>query len=208
MTPSPVMATTSPRACSARTVPSFCSAVTRPRHERSRSTCSIGPVSASQVDRIGPDADADIFCQRRGCPGPSPVTRTTWIPASRHACTVARDDCLGGSCKATRPRRVSPCSHAADSLLPQPEASAWPQPGLVRRPAPACRCASAPATSSESVIASTSSTKQRVGCSLADDQRATAVRAVHRRHPAAFAVERHLGETRPRSHFTDPPDPP
>ena len=115
LTPSPVMATTWPLACSARAIRSLSSGDTRAITAPSRSTIaprtwsSSGrsvPTSTGESSRSSPISAA----MARAVAGWSPVTMATAIPAWRQASSEARTSGRGGSSMPSRATRVRPSS--------------------------------------------------------------------------------------------------
>ena len=115
LTPSPVIATTSPASCSARAIRSFCSGVTR-GDER------VGLVERGDAARRRPCASSrgavedraralEQSPMRRAIASAvmpwSPVTMTTRIPAARQRPTASATSGRGGSCIPTRPSNSS-----------------------------------------------------------------------------------------------------
>ena len=120
LTPSPVMATISPCDCSARTMRTLCSGVTR-ANTRQRFTCrassassarsSCGPDSTGSSSRQIPTRTATDFAVTAW----SPVIMTGVMPACRHCATASADSGRGGSERPTKPRNVRSCSRIVPS---------------------------------------------------------------------------------------------
>ena len=109
LTPSPVMATTSPAPCSAFTMVSLCPGLTR-ANTRKRLACagkrspiasSSSPVSTSSRVRAMPSS----LAMASAVPGPSPVIITVRTPARRHSSTASFAPSRGGSRRAAKPRK-------------------------------------------------------------------------------------------------------
>ena len=111
-TPSPVMATTCPRFCQARTIRSLCSGVTRAKTENFPMSCSSmswgmksssPPVTASSPSR----QMSSCFAMARAVERWSPVIITGRMPARRQRATAFAASGRGGSIMPNRPRKVS-----------------------------------------------------------------------------------------------------
>ncbi len=119
LTPSPVIATTSPRAWSASTIRSLCSGLTRAT-TRAASSSSRRASSSSPSSRLPASAPVPPMptssATRRAVDGWSPVIITTRIPA-RWASAIAAAACgRGGSIIPTMPSRVRSCSRASSGV--------------------------------------------------------------------------------------------
>ena len=120
-TPSPVMATTWPRACRDRAIRSLSSGETRATTVPSRS--SKAPRTSSSSGSSLPSMTWAPATQRpvwsaiaRAVAGWSPVTMATLIPAPRHASRAAWVAGRGGSWRASTARRVRSRSASSASL--------------------------------------------------------------------------------------------
>ena len=121
LTPSPVIATTSPLACRACTRRSLCSGLARAntstpgstsRRRWSSSSSISAPVSAGRsmpIPSMAPIARAVSTW--------SPVIIFTAIPAAWLSATAATASSRGGSMMPTRANRVKPCSTSAKSSV-------------------------------------------------------------------------------------------
>ena len=116
LTPSPVIATTSPRACSASTMRSFCAGCTRAKTAMrgSASRRSASPMRSSSrpsTARSPSRAMPSLRAIARPVSLWSPVTITGRMPAARHSATATLTSSRGGSIWPTRPsRRARPAS--------------------------------------------------------------------------------------------------
>ena len=145
LTPSPVIATTSPLAFSASTILSFCCGATRAKTvvvvTARRSSVSLSAATSSP--RSSPDSPSMPACRAiaSAVPGWSPVIITTRMPACRHSRTACGTLSRSGSARATRPRnrKANPRESTGHASAPQ-GAAATPS---TRMPRPASRLASA-----------------------------------------------------------------
>ena len=121
LTPSPVMATTSPAACSALTMRCLCPGETRAYTEQvfarrvsvpSSMPSRSSPVTTSPRPLAMPSRRAIAYAVS----GLSPVIMTVRTPARRQAATASLTPSLGGSSMAASPKKVRSSSR---SLLPQ-----------------------------------------------------------------------------------------
>gem|GEM_PF-2515883 len=160
LTPSPVMATTSPLACSARTRRSLCSGLAR---ANTRASATAWRMAASSISSSSGPVIALMSSPMPSCRAMalavtpwSPVIITTRIPAARHWATARIASSRGGSMMPTRPSRVSPLATSACSRSCLPALSRHRAKASTRRPARACasiwlcQCASSSARSTPS----------------------------------------------------------
>ena len=117
-TPSPVMATTWPRDCSARAIRSLSSGSIRARTNPSRSTSAASAASSSGrslPSSTGPPGSMSPTCSAmaRAVAGWSPVIMATWIPAPRQAASAFPTPARGGSCRPTSPTSVRSASSSS-----------------------------------------------------------------------------------------------
>ena len=135
LTPSPVMATTSPRSCSAWMISSLCSGETREYTETSpiRSARPATPNSSSSLPIRTPPVETmpAWAAMVRAVSGWSPVIMIGRIPAFRQRATASRASLRSGSIMATRPRK-----RQALAGIPQDPASRELSPGGRPLPAP------------------------------------------------------------------------
>ena len=127
LTPSPVIATTSPEACNARTIASLCSGATRANtrvrpiassRAGSPSAASAAPVIAADPAGAMPSSAAIAAAAA----GWSPVIISTLSPAFCAAATASRASGRGGSIMPTTPSQTSASSWSNASLAPSPGA--------------------------------------------------------------------------------------
>ena len=113
--PSPVMATTSPAACSRSTIRLLCRGVTRANtrvlrmrasNSLSGSASSCAPVNTSRSEAAMPRREAMANAVSRW----SPVIMTVRMPACAHSSTASRAPARGGSIMPHRPRKTSSSS--------------------------------------------------------------------------------------------------
>ena len=109
LTPSPVIATTSPRARSRRTRRSLCSGLRRAHRStwrsRAASAASSSASSSAPVRVCGRSDSPTWRAMARAVAGWSPVIMMTRTPARRHSASAAGTSGRGGSASATRPRK-------------------------------------------------------------------------------------------------------
>ena len=114
-TPSPVIATTCPSACSARTIASFCSGSMR-ANTRAPATAlrSISPSSTRSSRPVSTGAPRGAMpssaAMAPAAAGWSPVIISTRMPASCAAATAAKASGRGGSIMPTSPSQTSDSS--------------------------------------------------------------------------------------------------
>ena len=115
LTPSPVIATTSPWARRALTIRTLCSGVTRAytRQERTARANSFSPIlSICAPVRHSPERESmpSFFAVAQAVPAWSPVIITGVIPARRQVLTASYASSRGGSSMPISPQNVSPVS--------------------------------------------------------------------------------------------------
>ncbi len=174
-TPSPVMATTSPRACSACTRRSFCSGVTRANtavsaaaasNAASSSASSWRPLSArGGRSRLALGSSPISAAMAAAVTAWSPVIIFTRMPAVWQACTARTASARGGSIMPCRPRNSNP-----------PPTSPWPmraRPAPLRRAKASTRRPSRAMASTSACTASASSGWLAPSAPMAQSQRAS-----------------------------------
>ena len=111
LTPSPVMPTRSPAACSAWTRSSFCSGAMRAQMRvvaaRVRSSCSLRPFISAPVSTAPTCSRPTCSAMALAVAGWSPVIMMTRTPARRHCAIASATSGRGGSMKPTRPRKLN-----------------------------------------------------------------------------------------------------
>ena len=118
-TPSPVMATTAPWLCSARTTRSLCSGLVRANTSvraasAGRAWSGVASTSAP-VATTGCAARPSWAAMAAAVAAWSPVIICTRMPALWQSATAAMASGRGGSMKPIRPAKLRPCSSAAPS---------------------------------------------------------------------------------------------
>ena len=147
LTPSPVMDTTSPCACSADTMRILCSGLVRAYTSTSRTTarsCSVdiasssGPVSTAGASGE-PGCPSTIPISRpiaTAVPAWSPVIILTRMPASRHCAIAATASGRGGSTMPTSPHSSRPPATSSASSVVVPSSARRRAAARTRRPCP------------------------------------------------------------------------
>ena len=115
LTPSPVMATTSPSFCSALTMASLCLGLTRANTRQRPIAWAFSPEASSSspvMTSSREDAIESSFATASAVAGLSPVIITVRTPARLHASTASFTPSRGGSKSAASPRKSSFVSSA------------------------------------------------------------------------------------------------